>query len=89
MKLQCVGGFFDGSVQEVPDDRKNHDCWRIIEIPNQSVLDFDPNKIPEMIVYKDHIYRIIEFYFEKDEKIKFLIPQDWTPKQAFFRLLAK
>ena len=44
-------------------------------------LNFDPNEILEMSSYSN-TYRVACLNFNKDERMLFLVPKDWTDRQA-------
>lgn len=90
MKLKCLGGINDGEWHEIDSYYRNGD-WIKIHQPSQmlSVLEFNPEKIPSMVTEKYEIYRVTSFHFAKDDEYKFLVPKNWTDKEAILHQLKK
>jgi len=83
MRMRCLGGPNDGEWWDVNTAiYKVGDVYKIPEISKLSVMDFDPNKVPELITQKYNLYRVCKLHFNKDDVYYFLALNEWTDKQA-------
>lgn len=86
MMLKCIGGNHDGEWQEIDGEclRIGH-AHRIAKLPKLSaVVDFPQSyeEIANNITVKYSIYIVNAFYFSKDDRYWFLIPEGWTNREA-------
>lgn len=94
MLLKCIGGECDGEHKNVDDYYKVGDQIRVMgkmkyDLPDfsQEVKDWREGKVPDYMTIKYYLYKIECIHFSKDDRVLFLIPTDWTTKQALMPLL--
>lgn len=90
MMMRCLGGPNDGEWYNV--DLKLHrfgDHYKVPAKPKLFTIDFDPDKIPELITVSYNLYRISYFSFSKDDRYWFLVPEKWTDRRAIVHQLEK
>ena len=96
--MKCIGGKYDGTQIEVAEHYKVGD---LIKVPEKhefkisstdfedSLEDFRNNRTPRDLTLNYYLYRIAVFHFNKDEYYKFLVPNEWTDKQAILYQFGK
>lgn len=89
MKLKCIGGFADGQIVDLPHYYKVGDLHRVYdrEATSAAVM-FDPKVLEIETVYY-LVYRVTVFCFDRDDTYKFLVPYNWTDKEAIMFQFAK
>lgn len=90
LKLKCIGGVHDGEYVYVDSYYRVGDCVQVAEQPKlQKIENFHPNEINKEITIKYELYKIDRIHFSKDDYVMFLIPYNWTCKEAFLFQLNK
>lgn len=90
--LKCIGGKRDGFMWAVEDKYRVNDFVRIPETLRLSIADFmkSPREVLDETIAANYlVYKISTFHFSKDDRYDFLIPEDWTNKQAVLHQFAK
>lgn len=84
-KLKCIGGSHDGEWIYV-DQNANRlgDIIRVVQHQELMPLtsDFNINSIPDKITVQYNMYKLEVFNFSKEDKHFFLVPYNWTAKDA-------
>lgn len=90
MKLKCVGGVHDGEYVYLDNYYRTGDVVKVPEkLQSIKQTNFNPHEIPMEIVSKYELYKVDQIHFSKDDYVMFLIPYNWTSKEAFLFQLNK
>lgn len=93
MKLKCIGGPLDGYRYDVKDYQIKYN--ELVQLPkpiSELAANFDPNKIPEVLEVPYFIYKVSSFTFSSKNKYDvyhFLIPHDWSNREAMLHQFGK
>lgn len=85
MKLKCIGGPMNGHFNDDYRELRHGDQVRVREPRKYDItapVFLDPHKMSEMMTDMVHYYKVVQFSLGDEIKYKFLIPVDWTEKQA-------
>lgn len=90
MKLKCIGGFCDGRLVHVEDYFMREGEYVRVPKPILSVrIEASFDEIPEEIEVCYLIYKVATFCFKSGDYYWFLIPENWTNKEAMLHQFAK
>ncbi|MDE2031364.1 MAG: hypothetical protein KGI58_03865 [Patescibacteria group bacterium] len=87
MKLKCIGGECDGKIMNVDYWYRTGDHVRVQKVPDYVITDYVED-LKSMTV-EFYLYKIACLHFSKDDKMQFLIPHDWSDKQAILYQFGK
>ncbi len=83
MRMKCIGGLSNGRIMDLESHLcEENNIVRVVALIDIPVIDFDPNKIPEIVSTPYHYYKVCTVHSGKYTIIKFLIPSNWEPEQA-------
>ncbi len=80
MKLKCIDGPFDGQYEDVYDDLKVGNAWKVRE--RAKISSFDPFNVDYKPTIPYHVYIIDLFGFHKDRWM-YLRYEKTTMKEIF------
>lgn len=89
MQLKCIGGLNDGESHFINDRHKPNDWVRVpAKVKPVKPYDFD-EFLQKNITVGYSTYLVTSLHFGKDDRMLFLIPTDWTYKQAIQHQFSK
>lgn len=91
MKLKCIGGAMNGTVQDVANYYGEHDIVQIAAKTEFKLASFEEdlaayreNRVPNNIIDPYHIYKIAKLEMPHNTAVRFLIPENWRIEDALY-----
>lgn len=88
-RLRCIGGNSDGVLMPTENHYRINDYIRVPTRYECKIEDWVNKTLPEVMTQPYNIYRIAVFNFKKEDQYYFLVPENWTDKEAILFQFSK